>query len=283
MSLLEHIRRASLFTTPHSEGGPIAWDNNPFGEPTSPLVSSLSSHLVEGNLKSENVDGSVGVEEKDICQERGIKSILPGLTPRPVIACMLNNKGALHMERCQYAEARKSLDRALRLVETDTKRCNSAASSEEDVSKKCSQGKHFKSVRSGSGTPNQRIERSVPDVLIVTTTSSLLSDLLGSEDDSDSADSASSNFIQPSKPPSEYDEGMDPFKKPFRLNASFLRGHLPSPPLFSRSIDGTILFNLGRVYHNEGSHDDALDMYKLALQAIERRDNAREEQLALSI
>lgn len=55
----------------------------------------------------------------------------------------------------------------------------------------------------------------------------------------------------------EYDEGMDVYKAPFRLGES------------SRSLDGTVLFNLGRLSHNLGSYDDALRLYKRSLLALE--------------
>lgn len=54
----------------------------------------------------------------------------------------------------------------------------------------------------------------------------------------------------------EYDEGMDHFRTPFRLTLS------------SRSLDGTILFNLARIAHNQGYLNKALDLYQQSLVAL---------------
>jgi tetratricopeptide (TPR) repeat protein len=56
----------------------------------------------------------------------------------------------------------------------------------------------------------------------------------------------------------EYDEGMDVYRSPLRISDSS-----------SRSVDGTILFNLARVHHNQGSYEEALALYKRSLRALE--------------
>ena len=42
------------------------------------------------------------------------------LTPRPVMVSMLNNKGVIYIERRQYAQATKSLSRALQMAEKES-------------------------------------------------------------------------------------------------------------------------------------------------------------------
>jgi tetratricopeptide (TPR) repeat protein len=56
---------------------------------------------------------------------------------------------------------------------------------------------------------------------------------------------------------SEYDEGMDFFADPLRLEAT------------SRNVDATILFNLGRVYHQQAKYEKSLGLYRRALSAFE--------------
>ncbi len=68
----------------------------------------------------------------------------------------------------------------------------------------------------------------------------------------------------------EYDEGMDCFKSPFRL----LNGSL--------SLNGTILFNLGRISHDQGNFEEALFFYKTSLLTIEQ-ETSRDENLALAV
>jgi len=74
-----------------------------------------------------------------------------------------------------------------------------------------------------------------------------------------------------SPPKSEYDEGMDCFKSPFRLLTNS-----------SRSLSGTILFNLGRASHDQGNFEDALGLYKQSLLAL-RQFSSGDEALTLSI
>jgi len=69
---------------------------------------------------------------------------------------------------------------------------------------------------------------------------------------------------------SDYDEGMDCFKSPFRLLKNSL------------SLDGTIFFNLGRISHNQGKFEDALGLYKRSLLTIEQR-SPRDEALTLAV
>ena len=71
-------------------------------------------------------------------------------------------------------------------------------------------------------------------------------------------DASSSSSTSRCKPRPEYDEGMDVYKAPVRLGDS------------SRSLEGTILFNLGRLAHNLGNYDDALSLYKRSLLVMEK-------------
>jgi tetratricopeptide (TPR) repeat protein len=168
---------------------------------------------------------------------------------------MLNNKGVIYMERRQYAEARKSLSRALRMAEKDggnTRNRNDSNNANDDDNK------------STAETAKQD----------VTTCCPIRSDNLAAVDPFNLFSSSSVETSDASKKPfkhrSEYDEGMDYFKTPFRLDDS------------SRSMAGTILFNLGRVSHNQGNYDDALGLYKRSLKALERWPT-RDEPLTLAI
>jgi tetratricopeptide (TPR) repeat protein len=262
-------------------------------------------------------------------------------TPRPIIVSMLNNKGAIYIEREQYTEARKSLSRALRIAE---KECNHVQQQ---------QAHHLSSLSShttsedGGVTTRARFRGILPmapslDVTATTTTSqqqeistktttttppvstsnflrscSLNAALLddsglslvnpvdvfanvrldnqntsdggfdhdnlvnlnshGGEGSGTNPTSAegnkqgnSSSSSTANKHRSEYDEGMDVFKSPFRLTDS------------SKSLDGTVLFNLGRVSHNLGNYDDALGLYKRSLLSLEKLPQ-RDEPLTLAI
>lgn len=148
-------------------------------------------------------------------------------TPRPVLVSMLNNKGVIYIERRQYAQATKSLSRALRMAEKE--------SSIEEISQ---QEKVVDDI--DQAWPTVRKELSCLNLL---STSSV-----------ESSDTSKTPF----KHRAEYDEGMDYFKNPLRLSDT------------SRSVDGTILFNLARVHHNQGSYDDALGLYKRSLRALEK-------------
>lgn len=145
------------------------------------------------------------------------------LTPRPVIVSMLNNKAVNFMERQQYAQATRSLSRALRMAERETT---------------ATTVKTFFPMK---------------ELMSISTCSV------------ESSDTSKTPF----KHRAEYDEGMDYFKNPLRLNDA------------SRSVDGTILFNLARVHHNQGSYGDALALYKRSLRALE--SETTDELLILAI
>ncbi|KAL3943077.1 MAG: hypothetical protein SGARI_000063 [Bacillariaceae sp.] len=72
--------------------------------------------------------------------------------------------------------------------------------------------------------------------------------------------------VKSSKHRSEYDEGMDFFRTPFRLDDS------------NTSLEGTVLFNLGRIAHHQGDLEDAVAWYKRSLVALERRRVALQEE-----
>jgi tetratricopeptide (TPR) repeat protein len=74
----------------------------------------------------------------------------------------------------------------------------------------------------------------------------------------------------------EYEEGMDWFKnRPLRYEDS------------SKCLEGTILYNLGRISHDKGNPQDALEFYKRALGALvaiaEMKKQMRDDQLILAI
>jgi tetratricopeptide (TPR) repeat protein len=178
-------------------------------------------------------------------------SLIPRLTPRPIIVSMLNNKGVIYMEKRQYDEAKKSLSRALRMAE---KEGNSASS----IAK-----------NSGAASQPQGGDETEGGCCPIR------SDLLDASTNpfnlfSSASVEVSDNTKKPFKQRSEYDEGMDYFKDPLRLDDS------------SRSMDGTILFNLGRISHNLGNFDDALGFYKRSLRALERWPTS-DEPLTLAI
>lgn len=84
------------------------------------------------------------------------------------------------------------------------------------------------------------------------------------DDDDNSSITSASTLFPTSKPKLEYDEGMDHYQKLFRLNN-----------MWNENVDATILFNLGRVSHDQGNHDVALDYYKQALPAIHSNERLR--------
>ena len=177
-------------------------------------------------------------------------SLIPRLTPRPIIVSMLNNKGVIYMEKRQYDEAKKSLSRALRMAEKGG----------DSVSKNAK--------NSGANSQPQRGNETEGGCCPIR------SDLLEASNPfnlfSSVSVEVSDNTNKPIKQRSEYDEGMDYFKNPLRLNDS------------SRSMDGTILFNLGRISHNQGNFEDALGFYKRSLKALERWPTC-DEPLTLAI
>jgi len=151
------------------------------------------------------------------------------LTPRPVMVSMLNNKGVNYIENRQYAQATKSLSRALRMAEKE------------------------KFLERESSSMNKTAEDL--DIVWLNVRKELSSLTLMSASSVESSDTSKTLF----KYRAEYDEGMDYFRNPLRLNENS-----------SRSINGTILFNLARVHHNQGNFDDALCLYRRSLRALEK-------------
>jgi tetratricopeptide (TPR) repeat protein len=147
-------------------------------------------------------------------------------SPRPVLVSLLNNKGVIYIERRQYAQATKSLSRALRMAEKETQ-VDDLVSSRSYADLEMHWPTIGKQLTSVSMTSMADIE-------------------------------SSDNSRIPFKHRAEYDEGMDYFRNPLRLSDA------------SRSIDGTILFNLARVHHNQGNYGEALSLYKRSLRAVEK-------------
>jgi tetratricopeptide (TPR) repeat protein len=160
-----------------------------------------------------------------------------------VIVSMLNNKAVFYMERRQYAQAKKSLSRALRMTEkTDLSKLDENVDS------------------------NIIITEALGDLSWPVVRKELACLSLMPSTSVESSDTSKTPF----KHRAEYDEGMDYFKTPLRLNDT------------SPSIDGTILFNLARVHHNQGNYDDALGLYKRSLRALEN-GSVCDEPLTLAI
>jgi tetratricopeptide (TPR) repeat protein len=169
----------------------------------------------------------------------------PKLSHRPGIVSMLNNKGVIYMERRQYDKAKKSLSRALQMVAKD-------GTSESVARAVVANGKPVTPdplplLPSSRPKHDDYKAKRCPIQSEMVTTTSLPSSLPAME-----ADRSKNTFHHRS----EYDEGMDYFKTPLRLEDS------------SRSVNGTILFNLGRVSHNQGNYKDALELYQRSLEAL---------------
>ena len=156
------------------------------------------------------------------------------LTPRPTLVSMLNNKGVNYMERRQYAQAKRSLSKALRIAE----KAEVGKPQQENVAPAKPESRE-----DGEENELRFLVRKELSCLSIISNASI-----------DSSDTSKTPF----KHRAEYDEGMDYFKNPLRLSDT------------SRSIDGTILFNLARIHHNQGNCDEALDVYKRSLRALEK-------------
>jgi tetratricopeptide (TPR) repeat protein len=172
---------------------------------------------------------------------------LDNLVTTPVIVSMLNNKGVIYMERRLYAQAKKSLNRALRIAETAPSKPPTQKSLDSPVAR-----------HAGAADIAWPLARKEP---------SCLSSSVGATSSVESCDNSKAT---PFKHRAEYDEGMDYFKNPLRLDET------------SPFVDGTILFNLARVHHNQANYDDALLLYKRSLRALERW-TVCDEQLTLAI
>lgn len=178
-----------------------------------------------------------------------IATVLP--TQRPIVVSMLNNKGASYIENRNWAKASKSLTKALRMAAEE-----SAAIDNRHRTKKQQRQEHTddsmtpfsnsdNNTNSSDGNPTTPYWQPKKEL------SSLA--LYGS-----TIESSDDNSKNPFKHRAEYDEGMDYCNKPLRLNDN------------SRNIEGCILFNLGRLQHDQGNFDEALVLYKRALKSVEQ-------------
>lgn len=184
-------------------------------------------------------------------------SILPS---RPIVVSMLNNKGALYIENQEYGKAKKSLSKALKMAEKSEQRRSKHVTTTAADSSSCPRPCDNGSGRQGTVTQNSDSPFGQIESLPLFASSSV-------EESSGSEPSVTNKT--PSKHRAEYDEGMDYFNAPLRLNDR------------SRCIDGTILFNLGRGEHNQGNYDEALALYKRSLKSAELRDG-HDEPLTLA-
>ena len=160
-------------------------------------------------------------------------------TPRPVIVSLLNNKGVSYLEQEEYTLAKKSLSKALKMAEKTT---NTAT---------------YSPARNSNPGDNASSEKEI----------AALSLLFGSS--VESSDSSKTPF----RHRSEYDEGMDHYNQPLKLDENSL------------NVDGTILFNLARLQHKQEELDGALCLYKRALETAQhpRHHCARDDALTLAI
>jgi tetratricopeptide (TPR) repeat protein len=181
------------------------------------------------------------------------------VAPGPVMVSLLNNKGVIYIERRQYAQATKSLSRALRMAE---KEGTSAPAGPERIG-----------LLGGSGTtgtaataaPVAGDDSTAADV-IGWPNNSVRKELSSLSLMSVSSVESSDTSKTPFKHRAEYDEGMDYFRNPVRLGGE----HPGSSGGGGRSVDGTILYNLARCHHNQGNYDNALCLYKRSLRSLEK-------------
>ena len=171
-------------------------------------------------------------------------TVLPA--QRPIVVSMLNNKGASYIENQDWAKAKKSLCKALRMAAEES----AAADNRHRIKKQQRQESADVSMTpfsssSSNGNPTTPYWQTKKEL------SSLA--LYGS-----TIESSDDNSKNPFKHRAEYDEGMDYCNKPLRLNDN------------SRNIEGCILFNLGRLQHDQGNFEEALVLYKRALKTVEQ-------------
>lgn len=184
-------------------------------------------------------------------------SIMTLLTPRPVMVSMLNNKGVVYIERRQYAQATKSLSRALRMAEKEAVQAPAATDLE---------------------WPKVRKELSSLTLL--------------SASSMESSDTSKTPF----KHRAEYDEGMDYFRNPLKLGDNANRSidgtilynlarchhnqaeYEQALTLYKRSLRSlekwpccdepltlAILFGIGQIQYIRGDHHDSLKTYMTSL------------------
>eukprot|EP00934_Nitzschia_sp_Nitz4_P003003 Nitzschia sp. Nitz4//scaffold64_size103689//57495//59636//NITZ4_004437-RA/size103689-processed-gene-0.189-mRNA-1//-1//CDS//3329556133//2993//frame0 len=173
--------------------------------------------------------------------------IFPRLRPRPTMASMLNNKAISLLENRKYAKACSTFHQALRITEKEKL---------SNIPCGCRQRKPVILLPDNCHWIDQS-ERIVNSPLEVFSG-------LGTTGEGDSADDGfghlsrqlNRNFI-------DYEEGMDYFRDPFRLQEK--HGRCQS----TRRVRATILFNLGRLNHTEHQYPRALRYYKRCLEALE--------------
>ena len=228
------------------------------------------------------------------------------ITPRPMMVSMLNNKGVILMENKQYDEASQTLNKALKKIESD----NHNQKGKEKSSSlfrfpfhiNYHKQKFTSTAQEGTKpslatpllpppstatthTPNDDTtdEAGSLTTKVASTTCTDPFELLSSWSASSSSPSSSTSSVSSSSSDSQqesesatydprrsdYQEGMDWYKNPIRLHDTTTTTSSKASGS-SSSVDGTILFNLGRVSHNQGKYEDAFDLYKRAMLAIER-------------
>jgi tetratricopeptide (TPR) repeat protein len=166
-------------------------------------------------------------------------------TSNSVLVSSLNNKGVGFLENREFASAKDSLRKALLVVTSD----------QDDESNEAA-ARYLKHDATdgieGLVVVADDLDASGP-ILSALSIPATRSDATTKSDDYSSVESASKYL----RHRSEYDEGMDFFSEPLLLNHE------------SACVDAVILFNLGRVHHEQGKFENALSCYRQSLFILE--------------
>jgi tetratricopeptide (TPR) repeat protein len=185
------------------------------------------------------------------------------LTSRPVMVSMLNDKGVSYIERRQYAQATKSLSRALRIAE-----------------KEGMDSLQHKSIMLVEDLEWPKVRKELSTLTLISVSSV------------ESSDTSKTPF----KHRAEYDEGMDYFKNPLKLGDNnnrsidgtilynLARCHhnqgnydealglykrslrsLEKWPVCDEPLTLAILFGIGQIQYIRGDHSDSLKTYMTSL------------------
>ena len=174
--------------------------------------------------------------------------MLPSRTPKMV---SLVNKGVKQMKRHQYEEAQISLQRALQMIDPTTRKDGTFSLESTTTADSANVDK---SLSPNESTKPERID--TDDSSRYYALSSTANKIVNKSDTTMLKGGLNSNQRY------EYDEGMDwGCRNPLTLDdISSVEGKC--------CAYGTILFNLGRISHNQKQYDDAERLYNQAMKAI---------------
>lgn len=213
---------------------------------SSPMDYTLSRSV---SLKRErpvsNHSSSHNIESKT---RKGNLPTMRDLSCKSLLVSALNNKGVGFLEKREFAEAKDSLRKALRVVTSENHDDDAAIEEADAAALKHDSNDHMEGLVTADDN-----EASGP-ILSALSIPSGRSVHTSKNDDDSSTDSSSSKYLRHR---SEYDEGMGFFSEPLLLNHD------------SPCVDAIILFNLGRVYHQQGKFEDALSLYRRSLCVLE--------------